>query len=132
MAKTEMGVESVGPDSTCVRAPSDSRRFATAAANLRSPPSGVNSSRYSGACACRSRRPLSPQSWEDIKCGTARDHAAQDDWFDNDIYQRHLVGPVGAAKLLDGLVSAPGQLQRQVHAPPLIEGTAVGMQTDAR
>ncbi len=44
----------------------------------------------------------------------------------------HLIGPVRAAELLDGLVGAPGQLKRQVHASPLIERAAVGMQTDAR
>lgn len=34
-----------------------------------------------------------------------------------------LVGPVRPAKLLDGLVSGPGQLQGQVHPPLLVLGT---------
>ena len=34
-----------------------------------------------------------------------------------------LVGPVGPAKLLDGLVSRPGQLQSEVHPPLLVLGT---------
>jgi len=39
-----------------------------------------------------------------------------------------LVGAVRAPKLLDGLVCAPGQLQSDVAAPPLVLGPAVGLQ----
>jgi hypothetical protein len=40
---------------------------------------------------------------------------------------RHLVGAVGAPKLLDGLVSRPGQLQSDVAAAPLVGRTPVGL-----
>lgn len=40
--------------------------------------------------------------------------------------RRHLVAAVGAAKLLDGLVSGPRQLQGEVHAAPLVLGAARG------
>jgi hypothetical protein len=44
-------------------------------------------------------------------------HLGDNDAIDG---RRRLVGAVGAPKLLDGLVRAPGQLQRQVAAPPPI------------
>eukprot|EP00951_Prasinocladus_malaysianus_P015509 scaffold119030_cov21-Prasinocladus_malaysianus.AAC.1 len=42
----------------------------------------------------------------------------------------HLIGPVAPAKLLDGLVGAPGQLQGEVHpagllSPPHSSNTSV-------
>ena len=41
---------------------------------------------------------------------------------------RDLVGAVGAAELLDGLVGGPGQLDRQVHPPPLVAHLPARMQ----
>ncbi len=43
----------------------------------------------------------------------------------------YLVGPMGAAELLDGLVSAPRQLDGEMHSPPLVDGISGCMQTDA-
>lgn len=40
-----------------------------------------------------------------------------------------LIGAVRPPKLLDGLVRRPGQLQRQVHPPPLVLRPPAGFST---
>ena len=66
----------------------------------------------SGEWKLPSPRPCSNVRYRESR---AAGHLGDDDAIDG---RRRLVGAVGAPKLLDGLVCAPGQLQRQVAAPP--------------
>ena len=43
----------------------------------------------------------------------------------------YLIGSVRAAKLLDGFVSTPGQLNGEMYAPLLVLGIGRGMKADA-